>query len=206
MHLFNVNDAEFARYGRVLELDTREIEAAALTLEMPEKGSVYEASVEVLEKTALYDTLQNEVFGEMKIQIGCCWGHSDSLNALEWHKSSEVNIAAEEMILFLGNVSELEGEKYNSENVRAFLVPKGTAIEVFATTMHFCPCETSGRGFCCIVVLPEGTNLPLDGKPADKFLFRKNKWLMSHNDNTGLIERGAAPGLYGKNFRVGEDV
>lgn len=206
MKLYQVSDKEFNTYGRVLEFDARELIARAGEISMLQSGSVYEPSNARLEKTAAFAKLKNEVFGEMNIQIGCCYGHSDSLNALEWHKSSEINVAVTDMILFLGIVADMEGVRYSAENVKAFLVKKGTTIEVYATTLHFCPCETDKNGFMSIVVLPKGTNLPLDGTPKDKTLFRKNKWLIAHEENAELIEKGVASGIYGINLKVGRDI
>lgn len=206
MKLYNVTDEMFAEYGKVLSLDCGEIISEAQKIKMPEEGSCYEASVEAFEKLDIHKTLQNEFFGEIPVQTGYCYGHSDTLNALEWHKNSEINIAVTDMILFLGKVYEMEGERYNSENVKAFLVKKGQAIEVYATTMHFCPCETGKDGFGCVVVLPKGTNTNLEFEPKDKLLFRKNKWIIAHEDNTALINRGVVPGIYGKNLNVSEDL
>lgn len=206
MKLYQITDKEFGKYGRVLDFDAAELIERAASIEMPQSGSRYEASVAQLEQCDSFKTLKDEIFGELDIEVGCCWGHSDGLNAMEWHKSSEINIAVTDMILFLGTISKMEGERYSSENVKAFLMKKGTAIEVYATTLHFCPCETEKSGFMSVVVLPKGTNLPLDNAPEDKLLFRKNKWLIAHEDNLELIEKGVIPGIYGTNWKVGRDV
>lgn len=206
MKLYQVTDKEFNAYGKVMDFDTSDLIARAEKISLPQSGSVYEPSTADLEDSAVFAKLKNEIFGETDIQIGCCCGHSDSLNALEWHKSSEINVAVTDMILLLGIISDIEGTRYSSEHVRAFLVKKGTSIEVYATTLHFCPCETEKSGFMSIVVLPKGTNLPLDRTPEDKLLFRKNKWLIAHEDNTELIEKGVIPGIYGTNWKVGRDI
>lgn len=202
MKLYNVTDREFSTYGRVLELDSAEIIAAARALPLPAEGSAYTASEQSLEQTAIVETLRDECYGEMPIQAGFCCGHSDRLNALEWHKSPEINIAVTDMILFLGRTEEFENGRYQAEKVKAFLLKAGQSIEVFAETLHFCPCETTPAGFGCIVILPKGTNLPLEHTPADQRLFRKNKWLIAHNENQGLIERGVVAGIDGINIRV----
>ena len=33
-------------------------------------------------------------------------------------------------------------------------------------------------------------------------LWAANKWLLGHEANTGLIERGAFPGIYGENWKI----
>ena len=127
------------------------------------------------------------------------------LGALEWHKCSEVNIAVTDLILLLGDVRDIEeGNKYNSAKVKAFRVKKGQAIEVYATTLHFCPIETDKSGFGCVVGLLKGTNTDLEFASEDKLLFRKNKWIMAHNDNQALLNRGVVGGIYGENYKICE--
>ena len=98
-----------------------------------------------------------------------------------------------------------EGNKYNSDNVKAFKVLKGEAIEVYATTLHFCPIETAKSGFGCVVGLLKGTNTDLDFVPEDKLIFRKNKWIMAHNENTTLLDKGVVGGIYGINHKICEE-
>lgn len=202
MKIYNVTDKEFLPYGRVLNLDTDEIISAAEKFPMPQEGSIYVPSEKSFEELDIANVIQNECFGEIPAQVGYCYGHSNKLNALEWHKCSEINIAVTDLVLFLGMVQDIEDGKYNSENIKAFKLKKGEAIEVYATTLHFCPIETDENGFGCVVGLLEGTNVPLDGEPDDKLLFRKNKWLIAHEDNAELIAKGVVPGIYGPNYSL----
>mgnify|MGYP003310533965 CR=1 FL=1 len=75
-------------------------------------------------------------------------------------------------------------------------------LETYATTLHFCPCEVSNEGFGWIVALPLGTNTSLDAPSTDKFLTKKNKWQIAHEDNIVLIEAGLIAGIYGENFKI----
>lgn len=202
MKIYNVTDKEFLPYGRVLNLDTDEIISAAEKFPMPQEGSIYVPSEKSFEELDIAKVIQNECFGEIPAQVGYCYGHSNKLNALEWHKCSEINIAVTDLVLFLGMVQDIEDGKYNSEKIKAFKLKKGEAIEVYATTLHFCPIETDENGFGCVVGLLEGTNVPLDGEPDDKLLFRKNKWLIAHEDNAELIAKGVVPGIYGPNYSL----
>ena len=201
MHIYRVTDSEFCDYGQVLDIDTDEIVYEAGRISMPASGSVYTASQPEFENLKISSDIRDKCFGELATQTGYCYGHSTALNALEWHKCSEINIAVTDMILLLGDIRDVKNGRYDSANVKAFLVKKGEAIEVYATTLHFCPIETSPDGFGCVVVLPQGTNLPLDGESKDKLLFRKNKWLIAHEDNAALTEKGVFPGIYGENYK-----
>jgi hypothetical protein len=175
--------------------------------EIPVNGNVYIASVPEMEDKPLQDILSKSFFGEMPIQIGFCNGTNSSLNGLEYHKGSEINYAVTDMVLLLGNIWQIENNNFDSNDVKAFYVPKGTALEMYATTLHFAPCKTTDQGFKCVVILPEGTNLPLKEKiakttPEDELLFMSNKWLIVHQDAQKLIESGAYFGIKGNNIAV----
>lgn len=200
---YSVYDAEFKTYGRVIDgLDTAEILVTAEKIKMPSEGSVYQASVPDFESLKIAEQIKNELFGTLPTQIGYCYGRNSMLGATEWHTSTEVNIAVTDLVLLLAHVFEIEDGKIFSDRFKAFFVPRGTVIEVYATSAHFCPCQTSDCGFACVVALPTGTNTPLDEKPHDAMLFRKNKWIIAHEDNIALIERGVLPGIYGTNYKV----
>ncbi len=203
MKIYSVKDKKFAQFGRVLDLNTDEIVAVADKIEKPAEGSVYEASRADFEALAIKDEIQDAYFGTMDTQLGYCYGHSHQLNALEWHTCSEVNIAIDDLILLLGDRRDIEeGNRYNSANVKAFRLCRGEAIEVYATTLHFCPIETDAKGFGCVVGLLKGTNLPLEKEASDPLLFRVNKWIFAHDDNKALLERGVVAGIYGENYKL----
>lgn len=203
IEVFSVNDSEFKTFGRVIkDLDTTEIIAAAEKIANPETGSVYTPSEDSFEKLKIATQIKNEYFGTLPTQIGYCYGHSNFLNAAEWHFSSEINIAVTPLVLILGHIWDIENGKIDSSSFKAFYLPKGTAVEVYATTLHFCPCEVSKDGFGCVVGLPLDTNTPLDVTAENPLLFRKNKWIIAHEQNTSLINRGVVSGITGKNFEI----
>ena len=201
--LYSVNDSEFKTFGRVVnDLDTQEIIAAAEAIKNPETGSAYSPSEASFEKLKISSQIKSEYFGTLPTQIGYCYGHNNFLNAAEWHFSSEINIAVTPLVLILGHIWDIEDGKIDSSSFKAFYLPKGTAAEVYATTLHFCPCEVEKGGFGCVVGLPLDTNTPLDVTPDNPLLFRKNKWIIAHEQNTSLINRGVVSGITGKNFEI----
>lgn len=201
--IYSVTDKEFSSFGRIInDIDVSEICSVANTIENPENGSSYVTSEPKFEALSVANEIKEKLFGTLPTQVGNCWGHNNLLNAAEWHTSSEINIATTDMVLFLAHVYEIENGKINSDKFKAFYVPKGTIIEVYATSLHFCPCEVSAGGFGCVVALPEGTNVPLETEVSDPLLFRKNKWIIAHEDNAGLIARGVVSGITGTNFKV----
>ncbi len=200
--LYGVEDPAFAAYGRVLDLDTREIVETGLRVPMPESGVVYEASREDFESLAIAESIQEECFGELPVQVGYCTGQSYCLNGWEWHTCSEVNVAVTDLVLILGLRGDIRDGRIDSSTAKAFLLKKGTAVEVYATSLHYCPCKVHNSGFGCVVALPKGTNLPLSRKHTDPLLRAKNKWLIAHVDNQPLIDRGTVPGITGENYAV----
>ena len=203
MKINKVTDPEFRKYGRVIDgYDFSKLIKAMEHTPLPE-DVIYEPSIEELEATDVAIDLKMRIYGELPIQIGYCNGHNSKLNALEYHRSSEVNIAATDMILLLGKREDVEDDfTYDTSKVEGFFVPEGTAIEVYATTLHYAPCGVDGQGFKCVVVLPKGTNLDVVNTHAteeDKLLAASNKWLIAHED--AHID-GAFNGLRGENITV----
>lgn len=199
--VFSVYDSEFKLFGRILDLDTEEIIAVAESFDMPE-GVFYTPSLKEFEELAISSEIKNEIYGTLPTQIGYCYGHSRMLNATEWHTASEINIAVTDFVLLLGHIWDVENEKIDSSKFKAFYVPKGTAVEVYATSLHYCPCQVSDDGFRCIVGLPTGTNTALETQLKDKKVTAKNKWLIAHVDNEVKIKQGAVAGITGTNFEV----
>lgn len=205
----SVTSKQFEKYGRLItEYDFESlIKLMQQETEIPKTGNDYQASVDFLEDLEMKEILENEVYGQMPLQIGYCNGQSSSLDGLEYHKSSEVNVAVTDLVLLLGQRQDISGNTYNSEQVQAFYLPAGTAVELYSTTLHFAPCKVKPEGFKCVVVLPEATNLPLtsESKPANQeqeLLFARNKWLLVHQEAEGLINQGAHQGIEGNNITI----
>lgn len=200
---YDVSDKEFASFGRIVKnLDATEIIDTAKKIPNPESGSSYQPSVEDFEKLNIAETIKNEYYGSLPTQIGYCWGHNTMMNATEWHTSSEINIAITPLVLILGHVWDIKDGKIDSSKFKAFYLPAGTVVEVYATSLHFCPCEVSKDGFGCVVGLPAGTNTDLEIEPENKMLFRKNKWIIAHVENETLINRGVVAGITGTNYEI----
>ena len=90
------------------------------------------------------------------------------------------------------------------------VVAAGTGVEVFATSLHYAPCGVDGQGFQVAIVLPQGTNYPLEGAhqkveqgkapSEDALLAATNKWLIGHAE--GGLPEGSFLGLVGENLDV----
>ena len=201
--LYDIYSEEFSEYGRVIsDIDVSQTLAAAKHIPLPKEGTVYLPSVPQLEACDEKKQISDRIFGTLDVQIGYCCGYSSMLNAAEWHFSSELNVAITPLVLILGKRSDIRNGWIDSGVMKAFYVPEGAAIEIYATTLHFCPCQISDSGFGCVVGLPTGTNTPLDECSEDPLLFRKNKWILAHRENEALISRGVVPGINGENYKI----
>ncbi|MBU3191948.1 DUF4867 family protein [Clostridium bowmanii] len=206
MIIKKVTDNEFKKYGQVLKnYNCKELIENMKTTPLPRKV-IYQPSIKELENLKIAEDLGAREFGGLPIQIGYCNGNNYLLNAVEYHRSSEVNVAATDLILLLGCQQDIEGDySYDTSKIEAFLIPAGTIIEVYATTLHYAPCNANENGFRCVVVLPRDTNLPLENRinksGEDALLFARNKWLIGHSD-TDLGDKGAFIGLIGENISI----
>ena len=212
MKVKQVTDTSFRKYGKILTgIDFSEIYNILEEMDYPEDVE-YAASFGPLEEPEFRQKLSNTLYGELSVEIGYCSGHNKMLNALEYHRSSEANVAVTDIILLLGHQSDItEDFTYDTAQLEAFFVPAGTAVELYATTLHYVPIGTKENdyAFKMGVVLPFGTNFPLgvtlgaeaekEKLPEEKLLFAKNKWLIAHEEGG---EEGAFIGLTGKNISV----
>lgn len=198
--IYTVHDGEFAAFGRVISVPFFDkFDRCADKIEMPKTSSAYRASEPSFEseETMCY---YRDLFGGLDVQIGYCWGENSLLNALEWHKSSEISVALTDMIMLFGDLRIMKDDKYDTSNVKAFLLKRGESIEIFATTMHFCPIGVDGKKFANVVILPRGTNTPLARTTDDKRLISTNKWIIIHPDFKKQVELGRVIGLIGENI------
>ena len=191
MQILKVTDEAFRQYGKVIkDLDVSDIITAMSETPCPD-DVVYEPSIESLEACKSAQSVSDSLYNHL-------------LAAVEYHRDSEINIAVTDLILILGKEQDItEDHTYDSSKMEAFLIPAGTTIEVYATTLHYAPCNVAASGFKCVVVLPKGTNtdITLEEKhtPEDDLLFARNKWLLSHPDANIA---GSVAGIKGENLSV----
>ena len=204
MKIQKVTDSAFRKYGQVLEgYDFTGLIKEMKHTPVPE-DVIYVPSVEELEALDIMKDLQNKGYGGLPVQIGYCNGHNKKLNAVEYHRNSEINVAVTDLVLLIGHQQDIEPDHtYDTSKIEAFLVPAGTGIEVYATTLHYAPCHVNEGGFQCVVVLPKGTNtdltFPTEKTGEDSLMTAKNKWLIAHED---AKIAGAFNGLKGENITI----
>ena len=208
MKIYPVTDPAFRPYGRIVTgLDTAkaEILQALAGTPLPD-GTDYVTEDACLQELPAAAEVSEHLFGGMPCQLGWCNGHNNALNCLEYHRDSEFNLGTEDFVLLLAKQEEIEGGKLDTAKVKAFRVPAGVLVEVYATTLHYAPCHTdAAKGFRVLVALPKGTNTD---KPEiqnnggdDALLWACNKWLLAHPDSAEA-QAGAYVGLTGENIKI----
>ena len=209
MKVFSVFDPEFKPYGKVLKAyDTAELLKAMEQIPLPESGTAYRPGIGSLEACGCFGAFRDRAYGGMPIQLGMCWGHNTKLNCLEYHRDSEINIGAGDFILLLAKQDEIEDGVLDTEKVKAFRAPAGVPIEVYATTLHYAPCQVPEEdGFRVAVILPRGTNTEKPafeaGNDEDTWMTARNKWLLAHPESKEA-KNGAHVGLRGRNLDIAE--
>ena len=211
MKIKSVFGSSFVRYGKVLKgYDVKELlEKLNSSTEKPLDKVIYEPGDSGLEALAVAKQFSVNAYGGMPVQVGYCNGFNTKLNCLEWHRGSELNIPADDIVLLLAPLQKVKNGRISSKDVEAFYVPAGTVVQIYETSLHYAPCnavkgkEVSKDGFRVIVVLPKGTNL---AKPElkeidaeDKLLWAANKWLIAH-PSASEAKAGAYAGVPGVNI------
>ena len=209
MKFYDVTSEDFREYGRVIEgcEVTQILKALKERAPIPE-GTVYVPKDEVIQSLDEAKRLALTLFGGTPAEFGYCSGHNTKMNCMEYHRCSEFNLGTEDAVLLLAKQQEIENGVLDSAKVKAFLIPAGTLVEVYATTLHYAPCHVDPeKGFQMLVVLSDGTNTEKpDFTPAceeDGYMTAANKWLLAHPDSPEAAG-GAKVGIKGVNIDISE--
>lgn len=199
----HISSCAFSPYGKIVkDYDLSSLIAyAENNFTIPTEGVKYEPSIPQLERLPAALEIEEQFFGGMPTQFGFTNGKSLSMDALEWHKSSELVIAVTDLVIIVGRVQDI-GEVYPSQKAEIFYVPHNTAFELYATTLHYAPCSVDENGYKSIVVLPRNTNTTIPYNRADKYLWARNKWLIAHPSVSSLIREGANCVILGENITI----
>lgn len=192
----------FSSYGRVLQDEQFLALIQALNEKViPATGNVYTAHDPSMDFSGLTEYISQKYYSEMPIQIGHCNGHTHALNAFEYHQGNEINFMATDCILMLAHQQDIKDGEISSGLTELFYFPAGTVIELYGTTLHYAPCALNRKGFRVGVILPFGTNQPLQSPPLSPLVWGRNKWLICHPE-APVAEKGAYSGITGENISL----
>lgn len=209
MKIFSVTDPYFKEYGQIVDgYDKEELLGLLRSeIEIP-KSMAYVPKDDRLMKLPIAKEISKRFYGGMPVALGWVCGHNTKLNCLEYHRDSELNLGTEDFILLLGKRMQIDDDgMFDTDKVKAFLIPAGVMIEIYATTLHYAPCQADDYGFRVFAVLPDGSNTDkpeiAPANDEDRLLFARNKWLLAHPD-TQEAAAGAFVGLKGENIDIKE--
>ena len=154
MNILKVTDPAFQAYGKVVEgMDVSELLTALKEVPQPD-DVIYVASDSKLEACGCCEEIGNSLFGGMPIQIGYCSGSNYLLNAVEYHRDSEVNVALTDLILILGKEQDIEEDfTYDTSKMEAFSYlrePWWKSMPQHCTMRRAMPMKTSSAlPLCC---------------------------------------------------------
>ncbi|MEX1377527.1 MAG: DUF4867 family protein [Eubacteriales bacterium] len=200
LNIYSADDFEKTKkYGKKIEYDfSSEINFIKKETKIPDEGTIYIPHVDGAET----ENISRGFFGEMPVQIGVCHGHNSLLNGLEYHKGSEIVVAVTDLVLLVAHFNDIVDDKIDSSKVEGIYLNAGEAFEMYQTTLHYAPSKVSDMGFMSIIILPDGTNYPLEKPANDKMLFMKNKWLIVHEEHKKDAGDNAYEGITGINIEL----
>ena len=212
MKIYSVFDPEFKPYGQIvtgMDDTVREI-LDTLALAPITDGVEYVPEYEPLQELPAMVEVSDHLFGGMPVQLGWCNGHNTKLNCLEYHRDSELNIGLYDFVLLVAKADDIIDGKLDTSKVMAFRASAGQVIEVYATSLHYAPCNAEKDGkFKVAIVLPKGTNYDMPNirplNDEDKTLRACNKWLLAHKDAAEASD-GAYIGLTGENVDIADSL
>ena len=188
--IHNVTEESFRPYGRVLKADVQE---GIDYTKAYQSNKGYEPDIKELMDIPCIQTLAKEVYGGLDTMAGIVQGDNHVVNGMEYHQCSETIIAVTDIILALGQRSDMCEYDYDINKCELFYVPQGTIIELYATTLHYTPICVNEH-FKTICFLLKGTGDPIERMGILK---KKNKWFIAHSSNIEKVQSGDYPGLKG---------
>ena len=138
MKIQSVKDDAFKPYGRIVDgYDYKLLlERLESETEKPADGVIYEPTCEALEDTPAFAQLRDNCYGGMPIEIGYCNGTNTKLNCFEYHRDNEINIAADDAILLVAKLQDVENGIIDSSKTEAFLRELPLKFTQQRFTMH----------------------------------------------------------------------
>ena len=135
MVIYEATSSNFKKYGRIVKnIDFAPVIEALNQIAIPADSVAYEPTVASLEEASAKVGVSRLFGGELKLETGYCAGHNSLLNAVEYHRSSEVNVAATDCILLLGSQQDITDDfQYDTSKIEAFHIRKGILMEQTST-------------------------------------------------------------------------
>ena len=211
--IHTVDEELFLQYGRLVHSSVFDELAYYIDKNtvIPERNT-YVADIPDLHKPYIDEAL-SVFYGGFVPQIGYCNGPNVTMNGCEYHKGPELTIAVTDCLMWWVLPQDLINFDYvDSKCANVFYIPKGCAFLLHPLVLHLAPCKVDNRGYKTVIILPKGTNLPIEpelkerlknsGDPESRILHMQNKYMITHKDWEPLVSQGVHIGLIGINRGV----
>lgn len=205
--ILDVNDPAFAEYGMVFP-DVALPEMKHFLYSVERTGvEHYVACSEELMQMQEADLFKDVFFGQVPCQVGWYYNYGTKLNAVEYHKCSEILYEYEPCVITIAKLWDIENGTLDTGKMKCFYVPPETCVELYGTTLHFAPARACKQPVMQIVAQSLGTNTPLPRKtPGSTFehpwLLQRNKWVLAHPEAAASIDPDVYVGLTGENITI----
>lgn len=216
MKILTITNPRFSKYGRILdEYDFSEL-VTKIKSEFPEVRSGHDLGIDYCpsylpyEELSVYAQFCVRYWAGRPCQFGVVNGHNFTLNAREYHRYTEVIVTADDMVLILGDFQDIKRENgrlsYDTGLSELFVLPAGTAVELYQTTLHYAPCSAhKDSGYRSVCILPRFANGPAVEFKAigeeDKAIRCIGTWVIAHPESNEA-RQGAYVGLKGENLNI----
>ncbi|EFN4364121.1 DUF4867 family protein [Escherichia coli] len=182
----SIHSDEFLPYGNVISAINVDslLKYLKEEISVPEDQVAYVRSDERLKQYPAVSDIQRQIYGGMPVQAGYVCGVNTTQDGFEYHQGSEVIIAASDFFLFLGKRELMQGDTFNGERAEPFFIPAKSVIELYSTTLHYCPMSINAQPFSAAIILLDGTNEDIDGKNKPTILSKRNTWFIAHESFT----------------------
>jgi hypothetical protein len=110
IHIHSVFDPEFQRFGEVLDVSefVPLIEYLDKHTSVPVVGNEYVPHLDALGNLVSSVAVIHNTFGLVPLEYGYVNGNNSKLNALEFHKSSEINVCVTPLVLLLASIHDID--------------------------------------------------------------------------------------------------
>lgn len=199
-NIFLIEDKAFFDYGSPCRVSGQDEMKDWASAAVDSNGPVYIPHYDYWNDSKLLEKLGNTLYGSFPAQIGSCCGMNRKMNGMEYHKGHEYIMALTDLVLILGSIKDIRNGEWDSSLAEYVYLKEGQAVEIYSSTLHLAPCRVNDQPFRSLIILPRGTNYPLEFPVSeeDPLLFMANKWLLCHPESPAA-DKGAVQGIKGSN-------
>ena len=158
MKIYSVYDPEFKPYGQIVEGLANTIQEILLVRRRLPRGRCgIRAGIQTSAGAVRHGGDQRALLRRDARGAGLVNGHNTTPELSGIPPTANSIWVRRISVLLLARQEEIEDGVLDTEKVKAFRVPAGVLVEVYATTLHYAPCHLTKLGASAMVACPWGT-------------------------------------------------